>query len=239
METFSNNIGLYLDTSILLSFAAAFTGGLLTSFTPCVYPLIPITSGFVTSKNLETGTKWNAFFLSVLYVLGVSVVYAGLGVFAAQTGKLFGQLSTNPVSYFIVGNIMIILSLSMFDVFYLQFRLPSFLQRSKQKENRKGFLGVFLIGMASGLVVAPCTAPSLGMLLAYVSTTQNLLMGALLLFVFSLGMGTLLVVVGTFSGALSVLPKSGQWMVRIKKGMAVVMILMGEYFIFKAGQLWI
>jgi len=235
MELFVNNLAGYLNTSIFYAFLASFAGGLLTSFTPCVYPLIPITSSFVTAQNIDKGSRSKAFLLSLFYVIGVSLVYAFLGVFAAMTGQFFGELSTHPVSQLIVGNIMILLGLSMLDVFFLQ--APAFLRNSENRKVR-GFGGALLVGMVSGLVVAPCTAPPLGVLLAFVATTKSAVLGGSLLFVFAFGMGALLLLVGTFSGFLGVLPKSGAWMVKIKKAIGFSMILVGEYFIFKAGELW-
>ena len=134
---------------------------------------------------------------------------------------------------------MILMALSMLDVFHIQ--APKFLRNSggDSKLIKKGYLGVLLLGMVSGLVVAPCTAPPLGVLLTYVATTGNVVRGAGLLFVFSMGMGALLLLVGTFSGVMSTLPRSGNWMIWIKKGMAFLIILVGEYFIFSAGKVWI
>lgn len=237
METFVNNLGLYLNTSITLAFAAAFVGGVLTSFTPCVYPLIPITATYITSSNIKKGTKTNAFLLAFIYVTGVSIVYAGLGMFAAMTGSFFGSISTHPVTYFVVGNIILLLGLSMLDVFSI--RLPSFMQTAGVNKKRKGLLGALLVGMASGLMVAPCTAPSLGVLLTFVATKQSFFLGASLLFTFAFGMGVLLIIVGTFSGILPVLPKSGGWMEKVKMLLAFIMFIIGEYYIFKAGQFYL
>ncbi|MCP4716360.1 MAG: thiol:disulfide interchange protein, partial [Deltaproteobacteria bacterium] len=150
--------------------------------------------------------------------------------------KIFGSVSTSPIAMLIVGNIMILLGLGMLDVFILQ--IPSFLQPKQNQNQRSGLLGALIIGMVSGLVVAPCTAPPLGVLLTFAASKQNIFLGGLLLFVFAYGMGTLLILVGTFSGAVAVLPKSGKWMVAIKKSLAAVMLIIGEYFIFKAGQAW-
>jgi len=221
----------YLQASILMSFIAAFLGGLLTSFTPCVYPMIPITAGYVGSRNLG-GSKVRGFILSLSYVLGVALTYSFLGVFAAATGRFFGQVSTNPYAYLIVANIIILLGLSMLDVF----TIPSFVPKSASSE-RGGIGGAIIIGMASGFVAAPCTAPVLGVMLAYVASTGNILLGWSLLFVFSLGMGVLLVLVGTFSGLVAALPRSGEWMVKVKKGIGFLMIGLGEYFLIKMGEL--
>jgi len=230
MEQMIGNLQVYLKASMLMSFVAAFFGGLLTSFTPCVYPMIPITVSYVGGGNLG-GSKVRGFVLSLFYVIGVAVTYASLGVFAAITGRLFGQISTNPYAYFIVANIIIILGLGMLDVFTLPLIAP------KASPKSGGVIGAFFVGIASGFVAAPCTAPVLGVLLAYVASTQDIIFGGSLLFVFAFGMGALLVLVGTFSGVLAALPKSGEWMVKIKKGLGLFMIGLGEYFLIKMGQL--
>ena len=221
----------YLQASILMAFVAAFLGGVLTSFTPCVYPMIPITAGYVGSRNLG-GSKFKGFVLSLSYVLGMAITYSLLGLFAAATGKFFGEVSTNPWAYFIVANLIIVMGLGMMDIF----TIPSFVPRAASSE-RSGIAGAIIIGMASGFVAAPCTAPVLGVMLTYVATTKNLLLGGSLLFVFSFGMGLLLILVGTFSGLMASLPRSGEWMVKMKKGMGLFMIGVGEYFLIKMGEL--
>lgn len=231
MEQLLNNLDFYLNASAVMSFVAAFVGGLLTSFTPCVYPMIPITAGFVGSENL-CGSKMRGFFLSISYVAGVAVTYACLGVFAALTGTFFGGVSSNPWVNFVVANIIILFGLSMLDVFHLP------MLTNNVCVEKGGFLGAFLMGLVSGFVAAPCTAPVLGVLLTYVATSQNVFFGASLLFVFAVGMGVLLVFVGTFSGMAASLPKSGQWMERIKKGLGFCMIGIGEYFLIQAGKQW-
>ena len=230
METLVNNLEVYLNASIFMSLTAAFVGGLLTSFTPCVYPMIPITVGYVSSGNLG-GSKIKGFWLSLCYVLGVATTYASLGMFAALTGNFFGQVSTNPWAYLIVANIIIFFGLGMMDVF----QMPMVGKAITIK--KKGGIGAFIMGAASGFLAAPCTAPVLGVLLAYVASTQSVIFGGSLLFVFALGMGFLLIIVGTFSGMMASLPKSGMWMEKIKKGLGFTMIFIGEYFLIKMGML--
>jgi thiol:disulfide interchange protein DsbD len=218
--------------SVPVALAGAFAGGVLASLTPCIYPMIPIVSGYVGSKTLGDRTTLRAFLLSLAYVSGMASVYAGLGMFAALTGSFFGAVSTNPLTYFVVGNLLILLGLNLLDVFQLP-RIPTL---NLPGGERKGVLGAFLVGAASGLVASPCTSPVLMGLLAYAGSQQNAVFGAALLFVFSLGMGILLVVVGTFSGVVASLPKPGQWMVTVKKAMGVAMLGVGEYFLIQMGR---
>lgn len=232
MEQLSGWLELYLNSSWLMSLLAAFLGGILTSLTPCVYPLIPVTAGYVSSRNLG-GSKSAAFLFTLIYVSGVAFTYALLGLIAAMTGQLFGSISTNPWVYFAVANIFILSGLGMLEVF----TIPMIGLKSSPKAG--GFFGLFLLGMASGLLVGPCTAPVLGVLLGYVAASRDMMFGAALLFAFAFGMCLLLLVVGTFSGVMASLPGSGPWMVRVKKALGLAMIAMGEYFLVQMGQLMI
>lgn len=232
MEHFLSQMESYLQTSLLLSFVAAYLGGLLASLTPCVYPMIPITAGVITNSNLG-GSKLRGFLLSLCYVTGMAVTYAGLGIFAAATGSFFGSINTNPWTFLVIGNIILLLGLGMLDVFKLPTIAPQFSAKIK------GIPGAFLIGIFSGFVAGPCTAPVLGVLLAYVASTRDMVMGALLLFVFAFGMGAILLAVGTFSGLMASIPRSGGWMVRVKKTMGFLMVILAEYFLVKAGMMFV
>ncbi len=229
-EWINNSLEAYLKASVGMSFVVAFLGGVLASFTPCVYPMIPITAGFVGSRNLG-GSRFRGFVLSSVYVVGIAVTYAGLGMVAALTGRFFGEISTNPWVYFVLANIIILLGLSMLEVFEIPMLSPG------SEVDARGFIGVFVMGIVSGFMAGPCTAPVLGVVLAYVATTQDVILGASLLFVFAFGMGILLIAVGTFSGLVAALPQSGEWMVKIKKVMGLLMIALGEYFLIRMGQL--
>ncbi len=224
---------LYLQSTPAIALLIAFAAGIFTSFTPCIYPLIPITVGVIGAKSNKN--KLRGFYLSLIYVLGMAVVYAILGAVAALTGSFFGQISTNKWTYFIVGNMFLFFGLSMLDLFSMEF---SFLQKINTAPGKStGTISVFLLGGVSGLIAGPCTTPVLGTLLAYVASRQNTALGILMLFVFAFGMGTLLILVGTFTGLMSAIPRSGQWMMRIKKAFGVLMIFLGEYFFIKTGQL--
>ena len=234
MDSLISNFDYYLQFSPFVALLLSYAAGVFTSFTPCVYPIIPITIGFIGARG--TGSRFKGFFLSLVYVLGLALVYAALGAFAALTGRLFGELSTHPLAYFIIANICIFFGLSMFDVVIIQ--VPAFLRnRQASMGNTRGLASIFLLGAASGFVVAPCTAPVLGTLLAFVGSKQNVIWGIALLFSFAMGMGFFVILLGTFAGLLSSLPKSGPWMVRVKYGLGILMIGAGEYFLIKMGQL--
>ncbi len=232
MDFLINGLNDYLHTSMALAFVAAFAGGVFASLTPCIYPMIPITVGYIGSSNLG-GSKIKAFILSVIYVAGIAVTYAAMGIFAALSGRLFGELNSSPWSFILVGNIILLLGLSMLDVFSLPVFTP------KDNGKKTGLLPTFALGLSSGLVAGPCTAPVLGVLLAYVASTGNAVVGGSLLFVFAFGMGILLIAVGTFSGLMAAMPKSGAWMIKIKKGMGWVMLILAQYFFVQAGRFFL
>jgi len=212
-----------------LDFLIVFIGGILLSFTPCLYPVMPLTASCIAGAN-TSGSRWRGLVLSLIYVLGMALTYCALAVAAALTGKIFGQFQNQPAVYGVIGGLLLIFSLMMFDVI----SLPHWGLQVKPASRPRNFLTVFLFGAVSGLIVGPCTAPVLGTLLVYIGSGQNLFYGILLMFVFSYGIGFSLILVGTFSGLLSAIPKSGAWMVWIKRLCAVIILIMACLFILKA-----
>lgn len=245
MEGYIGDLNGLLQNGSLLAIPVAFVAGILISFTPCVYPIIPIQLGFIggqtagVGQESEIGSKFSGrgFTLSVLFVFGMATVYAALGAFAALTGTLFGAWASSPWTYLIVANIVLIMALSMLDVFSIQ--APQFLNSWSPKSEGKGYLSAVLIGASSGLVVGPCTAPALGATLAYVGAQGNVAFGVAVLFAFAFGMGILMIALGTFSGFFSALPRSGAWMEKVKKGFGITMILVAQWLIIEAGKRFI
>lgn len=235
IENLISNLSFYLESSILLAFLAAYLGGVIISFTPCTYPLIPVTVGIIGAQN--SPSRLRGFSLSMIYVAGMALTYSILGGVAALSGKIFGQMQTTPWTYFIMGNLCLIMGLAMLDVFNLSLPVSQKLMNFTGGSGRKGFLGIFIIGAVSGFVIGPCTAPALAVLLGYVALKTNVFMGMALLFIFAFGMGTLLVIVGTFAGVIAALPKSGVWMTKIKFIFGLILIGAAEYFLYTAGVL--
>lgn len=234
-----------LSGSPVTALPLLFLAGVLTSLTPCIYPMIPITAAIVGGESASRGgasagvtSRLRPLLLSLTYVLGLSLVYAGLGLFAGLTGTMFGRISTNPWLYFAMANVLVLAALSMLDVFPV--RLPAFLtQRAATAGTGGRFGGAFAMGAMSGLVAAPCSAPVMIAVLTWVTETKSAWLGFVYLFAFSLGMCTLLVVVGVSSGTVSRLPRAGLWMVRVKKVFGIVMLGVAEYYLVKMGQLLI
>ncbi|MEW5807284.1 MAG: cytochrome c biogenesis protein CcdA [Acidobacteriota bacterium] len=222
-----------LEGGSILAVAIVFAAGILTSFTPCVYPMIPVTVTYIGGASV--GSKSKGFVLSLFYVLGLAVIYTSLGAFSALTGKVFGDMTQNPWVYVTVANVIIFFGLSMLGVFTI--RLPGFLSGIGKAGKKGGHLGAILMGMAAGFIAAPCTAPVLGVLLVLVGQKQDVLYGAFLLLMFALGMGVLFIFLGTFTGLLATMPKAGAWMDRIKIVFGIAMIVIGEYFLLKAGRM--
>lgn len=219
-----------------LGVGLSFVGGVLAGFTPCSYPMIPITVAFVGSR--AQGSRLKGFLLSIIYVSGMATVYSTLGVMAALTGRLFGSLTMNPWVYLVVGNLCLVFALIMLEV--IPMPSPAFLSHMKVRPiPGRDALTSLLVGGTSALVVGPCTTPILGTLLTLVATGKSAVWGALMLFAFAYGMGVLVIVVGTFTGLLASLPRSGLWMQRIQRFFALVMIGTAEYFFVRAGEMWL
>ena len=225
-----------------LAIPLVFAGGVLTSLTPCIYPMIPITAAIVGGAQAQAGApraaRWRPLGLTLTYVVGLALVYSMLGLFAGLTGTLFGTVSTNPWLYFLMANVLILAALAILDV--LPVRVPAaLLSRASTAGTAGRYSGALVMGALSGLVAAPCSAPVMAAVLTWVSTTHSAALGFVYLFVFSLGMCTLLVVVGLSSGTLTRLPRAGVWMVWVKRVFALVMLAVAEYYLVKGGQLLI
>ena len=234
------NIASTMSGRPLVALPLLFVAGVLTSLTPCIYPMIPITAAIVGGQTAgETRVaRWRPLLLSLTYAIGLAAVYSALGLFAGLTGTLFGTVSTNPWLYFAMANLLVIAGLAMLDV--IPVRLPSSLvQRAATAGTRGRFSGAFIMGAMSGLVAAPCSAPVMAAVLTWVTMTKSAWLGFAYLFAFSLGMCALLVAVGVSSGTLSRMPNAGIWMVRVKKVFAFVMLGVAEYYLIKMGQLLI
>ena len=233
MEGFFQSLGDYLQTGSAIAYIVVLAGGILTSFTPCIYPIIPVTLGYIGAN--AAGSKTKGLLLSIFYVAGMAFTYSALGAAAALTGRLFGVGLTNPVVYFLVGNFWILLALSMLGVFSLP-NIKLFSGPNKSPDSH-GMLSAFIVGLLAGLVVSPCTAPVLAVILAHVAAKKDLVYGCSLLFTYAFGMGAVLIALGAFTGLLVSMPKAGPWLEKIKKGFGWILLFGGEYFLIMAGRL--
>ena len=201
--------------SVWLTLVAFFIGGLLLSFTPCVFPMYPILTGIIVGQGDKLSTK-RAFALSFAYVQGMAVTYTLLGIVVAIAGAQFQAMFQHPIVLIVLSVLFIFLALSMFGMFNLA--LPSSWQNklNQLSSNQKGgsYVGVLVMGAISGLVASPCTTAPLTGALLYISQSGDILLGASALYALSLGMGLPLLVLGSSGGKL--LPKAGNWMNVIK-----------------------
>ncbi|MFH1226431.1 MAG: cytochrome c biogenesis protein CcdA [Planctomycetota bacterium] len=223
----------YISAASPLAVFFAVIAGVVTSFSSCIFPLIPIIASYLGSRGEPS--KFHNFLLAVFYVIGMSIVYTALGIMAALTGKMFGNVPSHPLVNLMVGNILILLGLSLLDVFKLP--IPGFGTGAGTGKGH-GILGILFLGMISGFVAAPCTAGVFQTIIDFIAQTKDVLFGGAVMFSYTIGLGFLLVVIGTVTGILSNLPKGGNWTAVIRKVFAFVMIATGEYFLIKAGLLW-
>jgi thioredoxin:protein disulfide reductase len=209
----------------LVAFATMFVGGFLTSLTPCVYPLIPITVSLFGARGDDV-PRSRAMALAACYVAGIGVMYASLGVGFALAGRAFGTFMANPWIIVPIALLFLAMAASMFGAFELN--LPPSLATRLSSVGGKGFGGAFAMGLVGGIIAAPCTGPTLLSALTFVATTRSVAVGGSLLFTYALGMGVLFFAIAAFAVAL---PKSGAWMEAVKSIFGVVMIVAALYFL--------
>ncbi|MEO8548832.1 MAG: cytochrome c biogenesis protein CcdA [Kofleriaceae bacterium] len=206
---------------------AAFGFGFITSLTPCVYPMIPITLAIFGARGKDVPRK-RAILLALAYVNGMCTTYTILGVTFAMVGKA-GDFGTQLASPWVVIPLVILflaLALSMFGAYELA--LPASVQTRLNQVGGKGFGGAFAMGLVGGLIAAPCTGPFLAGLLTYVATTANVVGGGLVLYVYGLGMGVLFFLLAAFAVAL---PKSGAWMEYVKSIGGIGLLFAAIYYL--------
>jgi len=220
-----------LDVSSFLTsgrFAMAmglvFLGGLLTALTPCVYPLIPITVSVFGARRAESRGK--ALMVTTSYVLGMATVFTALGVVAAKAGQAFGSQLGNPVVVLSLAALMLVLAASMFGAYELA--LPQAVTQRLNSVGGAGVAGAFLMGSVSGFLAAPCTGPVLSSLLAFVAKSQNVSLGAGLMFVYALGIGFPFFLMGVFVVRM---PKSGVWMEWVKSVLGIALVALAALYI--------
>lgn len=204
-------------------FLGAFLAGVLVSFTPCVYPMIPITATILQAHGASSLP--HQFLISSAYVTGMATIYAGLGYLSATTGTLFGSW---------MGNIWFLLFIMLFFLYcagamfgFYEMYTPQFLMPRNNALSRGGSIfSAFIYGLVAGTFASPCLTPALSLLLGFVSRQGNPLLGLGTLFFFALGMGLLLMLVGTSTSFLSLLPNAGGWMEEIKKVFGFLLVAM-------------
>jgi thioredoxin:protein disulfide reductase len=213
-----------LSRGPLYAALTAFVGGLLVCLTPCVYPMIAITVSIFGARS--TTSRAQAMGLSTAFVLGIAAMFTPLGLVAGLTGSLFGSALSSPWVTGFIALVFLALAASMFGAF--EFMLPSGLTNRLAQVGGVGYGGAFLVGLVSGLVAAPCTGPVLTGILLWIGKTRSAGLGALVLFMFSLGLGVPFWLVGTFAVRL---PRGGRWMLWTKSIFGIVLCVLALYFL--------
>ena len=203
-----------------------FAGGIALNLTPCVYPLIPITVSYFGGKTAQSQGKLLVH--GVCYIGGLSVTNSVLGVTAALTGAMMGAMLQNPFVLVAVAAILVFFATSLLG--YWELRLPYGLTRAASR-SYTGYFGSVFMGITLGIVAAPCIGPFVLGLLTWVAGMGNPWLGFLIFFTLSTGLGLPLFLLAMFSGKLDKLPRSGEWMVWIRKLMGWVLVGMAAYFI--------
>ena len=211
----------------VLALGLAFLTGLALSFSPCTYPMIPITVSVFGGQQRSVG---RGFVLSLFYVTSMAIVYGIMGLIVSLVGGVFGAWLASPAVVITIAIVFVIFSLSMFGLY--DFNVPmSIRQKLGTQKTGGGVFGAIVLGIIAALVVSPCVGPFVAGILLYVATSGSPVMGFLVLFIFAMGLGTLYILIGTFSSAINKLPGSGGWMDTVKKFFGFVLLLMALYFL--------
>jgi thiol:disulfide interchange protein DsbD len=212
--------------ALVWTMLGVFAGGLALNLTPCVYPIIPITVSYFGGRSGQGRGRLVAH--GLLYLAGLAVTNSTLGVIAALTGGLMGSLLQNPLVLVVVAAILVIFASSMFG--FWELRLPAGLTQAASKPYA-GYCGSLFMGLTLGVVAAPCIGPFVLGLLTWVASLGSPLLGFLVFFTLSLGLGLPLFFLAIFSGSLEKLPRSGEWLLWVRKLMGWVLLGMAAYFL--------
>ncbi len=231
MESLFQNAEVYIHTNPWLALVVVFLGGLLTASNPCVLAMIPLTIGFVSGgQNIKSAKS--AFVFSLFFVLGLAVMFTGMGIVAAVVGRLFGTVSS--FWNWVVAGVCLVMGIHLMGL--VNIPIPQLNLNPKVK----GGAGAFLLGLLFGIVSAPCAAPILVVLLAYIAGSgSSVVYGGLLLLVYALGHCTLIVVAGTSIGAAKSIIENKKLTATtdiLRRVAGVLIIAVGAYFAFRGLQ---
>ena len=227
-----------LKQGTLAAVLLMFVAGFLTSLTPCVYPMIPITLAVLGARE-KNQSHLKSFSLALVYVLGIAFTYSILGVAAASTGTLFGSALGNVWVVSGLALVSVAMGLSMYGFYEIQ--APAFVRNRLGAAGGKGhgYPGAFVTGLFAGVVASPCIGPVLVSVLAYIAQTKDRTLGFVLLFSFAMGMGVLFLALGLSSSLLRKIPRAGGWMDSVKYLFGTVMIGMAFYYIHPIYPMWL
>lgn len=220
------NFGPLYGWAMLWTLLGIFVGGMALNLTPCIYPLIPITVSYFGGRSGQA--QGNLFLHGLLYMVGLALTNSILGVVAALTGGMMGAMLQSPIVLVAISLLLVIFATSLFG--FWELRLPSGLTQAASKSHA-GYFGTFFMGLTLGIVAAPCLGPFVLGLLTWVASMGSPWLGFIIFFTLSLGLGLPLFILAMFSGKLEKLPRSGEWMLWVRKLMGWVLVGMAAYFI--------
>ena len=216
---------------LMIAVLAAFGAGLLLSFTPCVLPMVPILSGIIVGQGDTHISKWRGGMLSYSYVLGTAVTYTAAGILAGLSGEQLQSYFQNPWAIGTFSTLLVLLALSLFGFYDLQ--MPGFIQSHLHHRTHHvksgSYVGAFILGLVSALIVGACVSPVLISALGAAITTKDPVLGGTIMFSLAHGQGAILVALGI--GASFLLPKVGKWMDSVKHLFGALLIAVAIYLL--------
>lgn len=228
IDSWLTQIAEVIGENMWLAPVLALIAGILTSFTPCSLSGIPLIIGYVGGTG-EKNTK-KAFLYSLIFSLGTAITFVTLGIIATSAGKLMG--TSSQLWYLILGLLMVLMSLQTWGVFNF---IPSVNLISKNK--KRGFIGAFIAGVLGGIFSSPCSTPVLIALLAMIAGQDNMVLGILLMLLYSVGHSTLVIIAGTSVGFVQKLNSNEKYQragTILKILMGIVILLVGLYMFWLA-----
>ena len=228
MEGLMQSLEQAIDSTSLLVIPLVFIGGAATGLAPCVYPTIPVIIGYISGRKEQT--KLRGLALSLAFVLGLAITYVILGATVGFLGSALG-LSRSAWMY-VVAVICILVGLNMAGVLPLNF--STWAPAQSRWSRMSGFTGAVLLGMLFGLVASPCAMPILTLIITLIAAKGQVAYGSLLMFVYAVGHGMPLVIIGTVAGALTLLEGLTKYSAAIQKAGGWLLIVVGAYFIWTA-----
>lgn len=222
------NADIFIDSyGYILAYIAMYILGLGLTLTPCVYPIIPITIGYFGSQS--QGSWGRQFLVAAIYGIGIAISYATVGTVAALSGSLMGAALQNVWILIALATLCAAMGLNAFGVY--EIRMPAWLMGLAGGSARKGYLGAAVMGLTMGIASAPCLAAFIISLLAFIGQKGDPILGFSMFLVLGLGLATPFIFLGTFSGMVNRIPKSGVWMVYAKKLMGSLLFAAALYFL--------
>jgi len=200
-------------------------GGLALNLTPCVYPLIGVTIAYFGNEN---GAPRKVILLASLYVLGIALMFSGVGVAVALSGGLFGAALQNPYVLVVIAAMLLTLAASSFGLFVLQ---PPHWIMQRAGVARPGYFGALLMGFGMGVVAAPCIGPIVLGLLLMVQRSQSAVFGFVLFFTLAIGLGLPYIALALAAGSIRRLPRSGEWLAWIEQLFGFILVGLALYFL--------